>query len=216
MRRKKTPSPRRRRALRWLAVLGLLLAVCHFTDIYVLTLGRTLERQDQYWLGGRTELREVIRDPYCQEGGLGVVTVSQNDQVLALGVSRWTPLRGWVPGFSWPEGRAGGPVDAVAAYYSWDAEAARYPYVVYGCINAPWVTEVRLTYRERYWPTGELGPERTVTPELRTAGDGSRYFLAVFEAEGICDGLTWTAHGGGRAAGGRLQPMSLLYDWGNM
>ena len=216
MRRKKTPAPRRRRALRWVGALCLLLAACHFTDIYVLTLGRSLGRQDQYWLGGRTELEEVVRDPWCREGGIGVVTASKSDRVVALGLSRWTPLRGWVPGFYWPEERTGGAVDAVAAYYSWDAEAAHYPYAVYGCINAPWVTEVQLTYRERHWPEGDLGPERTVTPELRTAGDGIRYFLEVFETEGICDGLTWTARGGGRTAGGKIQSMSLIYDWGNM
>ena len=103
MRRKRAMRSRKSRALRWLAALCLLVAACHFTDIYVLTLGRTLERQDQYWLTGQTELDEVVRDPYCQEGGIGVVTASWNNRVVSLGLSRWTPLRGWVP--SAPAGR---------------------------------------------------------------------------------------------------------------
>ena len=71
MRRKRAMRSRKSRALRRLAALCLLVVACHFTDIYVLTLGRTLERQDQSWLTGRTELDEVVRDPYCQEGGVG-------------------------------------------------------------------------------------------------------------------------------------------------
>ena len=168
MRRKKAMRSRKSRALRWLAALCLLVAACHFTDIYVLTLGHTLERQDQYWLTGRTELDEVVRDPFCQEGGVGVVTASWNDRVVSLGLSRWTPLRGWVPGLSWPVERTGGAVDAVAVYYSWDAEVPSFPYAVYGIVNDPSVTEVRLTYRERPRLTDNWGPVRELPVELRT------------------------------------------------
>lgn len=214
MRRKRAMPSRRRRALRWVAVLCLLVAVCHFTDIYVLTLGRTLERQDRYWLTGPTELDEVVRDPYCREG-VGVVTASWNDRVVSLGLSSWMPLRGWLPGFSWPVERTGGAVDAVAVYYSWDADSSRYPYVVYGVVNDPSVTEVRLTYRERPRLTDNWGPVRELPIELRTGDDGHRYFLVNFTANGIC-GFTYTAAGRNGVADGEIVFMSLAYDWPDM
>lgn len=216
MRRKRVLRSRKSRALRWLAALCLLLAVCHVTDIYCLTLGRSLERQDQYWLGGRTELEAVIRDPYCQEGGIGVVTASWNDRVLALGLSRWTPLRGWVPGLSWPEERTGGPVDTAAAYYSWDAEGARFPYTVYGIVNDPAVTAVRVIYREYDLENETLGPEQTLPVEIQTSGDGRRYFLATFVVSRSCE-IAYAVEMGGTEI--RVDPpgaMSLMYDWPNL
>lgn len=215
MRRKKAMRSRKSRALRWLAALCLLVAACHFTDIYVLTLGHTLERQDQYWLTGRTELDEVVRDPFCQEGGVGVVTASWNDRVVSLGLSRWTPLRGWVPGLSWPVERTGGAVDAVAVYYSWDAEVPSFPYAVYGIVNDPSVTEVRLTYRERPRLTDNWGPVRELPVELRTGEDGHRYFLETFTANGIC-GFTYTAVGRNGTFDGEIEFLSLSYDWPDM
>lgn len=215
MRRKKAMRSRKSRALRWLAALCLLVAACHFTDIYVLTLGHTLERQDQYWLTGRTELDEVVRDPFCQEDGVGVVTASWNDRVVSLGLSRWTPLRGWLPGFSWPVERTDGKVDAVAVYYSWDADASRYPHVVYGIINDPSVTEVRLTYRERPRLTDNWGPVRELPAELRTGDDGHRYFLETIMANGIC-GFTYTAVGRNGTFDGEIEFLSLSYDWPDM
>lgn len=216
MRRKKAMRSRKSRALRWLAALCLLVAVCHFTDIYVLTLGRTLERQDQYWLTGRTELDEVVRDPYCQEGGVGVVTASWNDRVVSLGLSRWTPLRGWVPGLSWPVERTGGAVDGVAAYYSWDAEEARFHYTVYGIVNDPAVTAVRVIYREHDLQNETLGPEQTLPVEIRTGDDGHRYFLTTFVASGPCD-ITYSAAGSGEDVTGDIESIiSLTYDWFDM
>ena len=53
----------------------------------------------------------MVRDPYCREGGVGVVTASWNDRVVSLGLSRWTPLRGWLPGLSWPVERTGEAVE---------------------------------------------------------------------------------------------------------
>ena len=56
MRRKRAMPSRKYRTRDLVSALCLLVAACHFTDIYVLTLGRTLERQDRYWLTGPTEL----------------------------------------------------------------------------------------------------------------------------------------------------------------
>lgn len=218
MRRKRAIRSRKSRALRWLAALCLLVMACHFTDIYVLTLGRTLERQDRYWLTGPTELDEVVRDPYCRESGVGVVTASWNDRVVSLGLSRWTPLRGWLPGFSWPVERTGGAVDAVAVYYSWTSgpeEPEQFPYVVYGVVNDPSVTEVRLTYRERPRLTDNWGPVRELPIELRTGDDGHRYFLVSFTANGIC-GFTYTAAGRNGVTDREIEFMSLTYDWPDM
>lgn len=215
MRRKKAMRSRKSRALRWLAALCLLVAACHFTDIYVLTLGHTLERQDQYWLTGRTELDEVVRDPFCQEGGVGVVTASWNDRVVSLGLSRWTPLRGWLPGFSWPVERTGGAVDAVAVYYSWDAEVPSFPYAVYGIVNDPSVTEVRLTCE--VLSSSAVRQEDLALPvEIRTGDDGHRYFLTTFVASGPCD-ITYSAAGSGEDVTGDIESIiSLMYDWPNL
>ena len=216
MRRKRAMPSRRRRALRWAAALCLLVAVCHFTDIYVLTLGRTLERQDRYWLTGPTELDEVVRDPYCRESGVGVVTVSWNDRVVSLGLSRWTPLRGWLPGLSWPVERTGGAVDGAVAYYSWDTENVEsFPYVMYGIVNDPSVTEVRLTCRVMSFDA--VFQENIELPvEIRQGGDGHRYFLETLVAEGFCS-FTYTAFGReGTVSGDIPLATSLIYDWPDM
>lgn len=218
MRRKKAMRSRKSRALRWLAALCLLVAACHFTDIYVLTLGHTLERQDQYWLTGRTELDEVVRDPFCQEGGVGVVTASWNDRVVSLGLSRWTPLRGWVPGLSWPVERTGGAVDGVAAYYSWQGgreEPERFPYIVYGIVNDPSVTEVRLTCEVLSF-SAVRQEDMALSVEIRTGDDGHRYFLTTFVASGPCD-ITYSAAGSGEDVTGDIESIiSLTYDWPDM
>ena len=218
MRRKRAMPSRRHRALRWAAVLCLLVAACHFTDIYVLTLGRTLERQDRYWLTGPTELDEVVRDPYCREGGGGVVTASWNDRVVSLGLSRWTPLRGWLPGLSWPVERTGGAVDGATAYYSWTGgseEPERFPYVVYGVVNDPSVTEVRLTCRVMSFDA-VFQEDIELPVEIRQGGDGHQYFLETLVAEGICS-FTYTAFGReGTVSGDIPLATSLIYDWDDM
>lgn len=216
MRRKRAIRSRKSRALRWLAALCLLVAVCHFMDIYVLTLDRTLERQDRYWLTGPTELDEVVRDPYCRESGVGVVTASWNDRVVSLGLSRWTPLRGWLPGFSWPVERTDGAVDGAAAYYSWDVENVEsFPYVVYGIVNDPSVTEVRLTCRVMSFDA-VFQKEIEFPVEIRQGDDGHRYFLETLVAEGFCS-FTYTAFGReGETSGDIPLAASLIYDWEDM
>lgn len=213
-RQKKHLPSRRRRALRWLAALVLLVGLCHWLGIYTLTPGRTLRRQERYFDTGRTEADAVFRDAWLQGSGVGLVTATRNEKVVMLGLRRWSLLRGWLPGFAWPVKRIGGTVDAAAAYYSWDAEMELVPYVVYGCVNDPRVTAVKLTVREQTLE-GEFLREYELEPEIRTADDGQRYFLETFEAGSLC-AISYRTYGEGAEAAGRIDFMSLTYDWSDI
>ena len=153
-----------------------------------------------------------------KEGGIGVVTASWNDRVVSLGLSRWTPLRGWVPGLSWPVERTGGAVDGATAYYSWTGgpeEPERFPYVVYGVVNDPSVTEVRLTCRVMSFDA-VFQEDIELPVEIRQGGDGHQYFLETLVAEGICS-FTYTAFGReGTVSGDIPLATSLIYDWDDM
>lgn len=210
LRKKRLPS-RRRRALRWLAALVLLAGLCHWTGIYPLTPDRALRRQERYFAAGRTEADVVLRDPYLQESGVGLVTASRNETAVMLGLRRWSLLSGWQQGFAWTVGRGGGTVDTVAGYYSWDPEESFYPYVVYGCVNDPRVTAVKLTVREQTLE-GDFLREYELEPEICTADDGQRYFLETFEAGGLC-AISYRTYGEGAEAAGDIPFMSLIYDW---
>ena len=209
LRKKRLPT-RRRRALRWLAALVLLVGACHYLDIYRLTPDRALRRQEQYFATGRTELDAVVRDTYRTDSGVGILTASQNDEVLLMGLSHWSLFEGWMPGFAWPVERTDGAVDVYAAYYSWESGSNCNPYAVYGCVNDPRVTTVELTVRD--W---EGAGEYTLETEIRTAEDGHRFFFRTFEAETLCD-VFYRAYGEGVEATGKSEFMSLQYDWSYM
>ena len=206
LRKKRLPT-RRRRALRWLAALVLLVGACHWLDIYILTPDRALRRQEQYFATGRTELDAVVRDAYRTDSGVGILTASQNDEVLLMGLSHWSLFEGWMPGFAWPVERTDGAVDVYAAYYSWEYSWESgpncNPYAVYGCVNDPRVTTVELTVRD--W---EGAWEYTLETEIRTAEDGHRFFFRTFEAETLCD-VFYRAYGEGVEATGKSEFMSL-------
>ena len=213
LRKKRLPT-RRRRALRWLAVLVLLVGACHWLDIYILTPDRALRRQEQYFATGRTELDAVVRDAYRTDPGVGILTASQNDEVLLMGLSHWSLFQGWRPGFAWPVERTDGAVDVYAVYYSWEYSWESgpdcNPYAVYGCVNDPRVTTVELTVRawEGAWAY-------TLETEIQTAEDGHRFFFRTFEAESLCDVL-YRAYGEEIEVTGESEFMSLQYDWSYM
>ena len=209
LRKKRLPT-RRRRALRWLAALVLLVGACHWLDIYSLTPDRALRRQERYFAAGRTELDASIRDVYRSGPGIGILTASQNDDVLLMGLSHWSLWEGWVPGFAWPVERTDGAVDVFAVYYSWEFSPDSTPYAVYGCVNDPRVTAVELTLLD--WNGAWTD---TLETEIQTAEDGHRFFFRTFEAETLCD-VQYRAYGEGIEVAGESEFMSLQYDWSDM
>ena len=209
LRKKRLPT-RRRRALRWLAALVLLVGVCHGLDIYSLTPDRALRRQERYFATGRTELDASIREAYRSGPGIGILTSSQNDDVLLMGLSHWSLWEGWVPGFAWPVERTDGAVDVFAAYYSWESAPNCNPYAVYGCVNDPRVNTVELTILD--WDGAWTD---TLETEIQTAEDGHRFFFQTFEAETLCD-VQYRAYGEGIEVTGKSEFMSLQYDWSDM
>lgn len=206
LRKRRLPT-RRRRALRWLAVLVLLVGACHWLDIYSLTPDRALRRQERYFATGRTELDVSLRDVYRSGPGVGILTASQNDDVLLMGLSHWSLFEGWVPGFAWPAERTDEAVDVFAVYYGWEFSPDCHPYAVYGCVNDPRVTAVELTILD--W--NEAWAD-TLETEIQTAEDGHRFFFRTFEAETLCD-VRYHAYGEEFEAVGESEFIPLQYDW---
>lgn len=180
MKKEQLPT-RRKKALRALAGFCVLVLICSAVGLYGLTSGSALRRQERFFFTDETEVEFQLRDRYHAGFGTARVFAARNENLLMLSCARWTPWRGWQPGFAWPVARTEQAVDALYAWYSWDPEAGIYPHVIFGCINDSAVDEVILHVRE--WQTEE---EQVLTAELVRGSDGKRYFFAEAETTEIC------------------------------
>lgn len=212
MRRKKMLS-RKRAALRWLAALCLLLAACHFLELYCLTPGRALRRLERSLLTGRTSFLASAENP-----------ISRNDLRLSGG-SETVILSGY--GFSWREGwyteysfelERAHDAPFTVGLYQWALyregqqtnALTRYSYV-FGCVEDPAVTELEIVFsavRGGHDQTARLtsvdwiaGEKRRPLFPLRPGAAGG--LLGAFL---LHHRLSGGQHGGGAApgAGGKV------------
>ena len=206
----KLPLPRKKVAMRWAAVLCVLVILCGLTDAYGFTRSSVLRRQERFYFVQEAQLIECLPDAYEKRIGKGEILAAKNDHVLFLGMARWTPWKGWQPGFAWPVERVGNLVDSMYAYYSWDSEGNVYPYVVFGVVNDPRVDAVKVSFED--WQTKDV---RMLDVQLFTDGSGQRYFLCAAEMTDICR-VGITAWGGEvllQDTSLEESGISLSYDW---
>ncbi|MBE6996125.1 MAG: hypothetical protein E7429_05325 [Ruminococcaceae bacterium] len=179
MKKERLPT-RRKKALRALAGLCVLVLVCSAAGLYGLTPGSALRRQERLFFTDTMNVEFQVRDRYHTGFGSARVFAAGSEEMLMLSCARWTPWRGWQPGFAWPVARTQQAVDVMYAWYSWDPEEGVYPQVIFGCINDAAVSSVTLYVRD--WQSEQ---EQVLSVEAVTGSDGRRYFITETETADI-------------------------------
>lgn len=203
MKRKPVRS-RRRCALRWTAALCMLMLACHWLGLYGLTPRRALQKQERYLFTGGLMLVDSVRDDYERGFGVGRILAAENDGFFLLGLARWTPWKGWQPGFAWTVERTDSAVDALNAYYSWGFEHARYPHTLFGYVNDARAAGVQFRAENGLWQNAVLRTDRA----------GRRYFLETYVSETPeAELMLLDAQGNDLVGSVTPEIISLDYDW---
>ena len=184
MRRRKSIPTRRRRALRWLAVLGVLLAASHLLGVYCLTPGRVLRRAEQEHFCGRTEWLRTLTDlPGREEGSL---RLSGGKRAVTLGLYDFSWQRGWYASTIAVLEREQERPFAAYLYSGWsstDPETrvmSKYFYL-FGALESPVVARLEIAF-----DAGEGGHDQTAVltgTDWITDETGDRFFLCPLEPE---------------------------------
>lgn len=184
MRRRKAASTRRRRALRWLAALGLLVAASHLLGAYCLTPGRVLREAEQEHFCGRTEWLCTLTDlPGREDESL---RLSGGERAATLGLYDFSWERGWYASTIAVLEREPERPFAAYLYSGWafvDPETrmrTKYFYL-FGALGSPEVARLEVDF-----DAGEGGHDQTAAlteEDWITDETGDRFFLCPLEPE---------------------------------
>ena len=171
MRCRRSIPTRRRRALRWLAVLGVLLAVSHLLGVYCLTPGRVLRRAEQEQFCGRTEWLCTLTDlPGREHESL---RLSGGERAVTLGLYNFFWRRGWYASTIAVLEREPERPFAAYLYSGWsstDPETrvmTKYFYL-FGALESPEVSRLEIVF-----DAGEGGHDQTAVLTAAETGSSS-------------------------------------------
>lgn len=143
MKGKKRVVSRKRQALRWTAVLVLLVWLSHTTGAYCLTPTRVLRSLEREQLTGETEFLAQIDLPEEREG---TMRLAGGDHAVILARYQWSLRDGWNANLPHHiERQSEWPFNAMCYYAPYDASAGRV-YYIFGSVEDPEVVELEIFF----------------------------------------------------------------------
>ena len=143
MKGKKRVVSRKRQALRWTAVLVLLVWLSHTTGAYCLTPTRVLRSLEREQLTGETEFLAEIDAP---SGVDGTMRLSGGDHAVILAHYAWRWKSGWCSNMAgYVERYPDWPFNAMCSN-SWHSPNNGRAYYIFGAVEDPEVTKLEVYF----------------------------------------------------------------------
>ena len=173
MKKKRLPS-RRRRALHWMAALGLLLAGNCLLGLYCITPQQALRQTERRYGVVPAELLKTMETPLAEDPGLRRWQLSANDGELLLSSCRFEPLRGWTCQIETLLRDADTPLSAgIGSYCNETGHGYETGYVFFGVVRDPEIAAVEVS--ASHSSLGEVDGQYQLSPDPEERAEVSAF-----------------------------------------